>query len=69
VVFLRHKFANSLICSGDIIAFDQKLEHIKVKKYVNNKEFVKELERRTHKFAVSIIHLSRTLPNTSEAKE
>jgi hypothetical protein len=35
---------------------------------MKNKEFAKELERRTRKFAVSIIRLSTTLPNTSEAK-
>ena len=32
------------------------------------KEFSKELERRTRKFAVKIIQLSVTLPNTPEAK-
>jgi four helix bundle protein len=32
------------------------------------KEFSKELEKRTRKFAVAIIHLSTTLPNTPEAK-
>ena len=32
------------------------------------KEFSKELERRTLKFAVKIIRLSATLPNTPEAK-
>ena len=32
------------------------------------KEFSKELERRTLKFAVKIIRLSITLPNTLEAK-
>jgi len=32
------------------------------------KEFSKELERRTRKFAVKIIRLSVTLPNTPEAK-
>ena len=32
------------------------------------KEFSKELERRTLKFAVKIIRLSITLPNTPEAK-
>jgi four helix bundle protein len=32
------------------------------------KEFSKELERRTCKFAVKIIQLSVTLPNTPEAK-
>ena len=32
------------------------------------KEFSKELEKRTRKFAVQIIHLSVTLPNTPEAR-
>ena len=32
------------------------------------KEFSKELENRTKKFAVQIIRLSVTLPNTAEAK-
>ncbi len=32
------------------------------------KEFSRELERRTRKFAVNIIRLSVTLPNTPEAK-
>ncbi len=32
------------------------------------KEFSKELEKRTRKFAVQIIRLSVTLPNTPEAK-
>ena len=32
----------------------------------NNKEFAKDLERRTRKFAVRIIRLSTTLPNTPE---
>ena len=32
------------------------------------KEFSKELEKRTRKFAVNIIRLSATLPNTPEAK-
>ncbi len=31
------------------------------------KEFSKELEKRTRKFAVAIIRLSTTLPNTPEA--
>jgi four helix bundle protein len=35
---------------------------------MDNKEFAKALERRTRKFAVSIMRLSATLPNTSEAK-
>jgi four helix bundle protein len=34
---------------------------------INNKEFAKELEKRTRKFAVRIIHLSLVLPNTPEA--
>jgi four helix bundle protein len=33
---------------------------------MNNKEFSKELERRTKKFAVKIINLSSKLPNTAE---
>ena len=35
---------------------------------MDNKEFAKELEKRTRKFAVQIIRLSTTLPNTSEGK-
>jgi len=35
---------------------------------MNNKEFVKELEKRTREFAVRIIRLSRTLPNTPEGR-
>ncbi|MFW6147736.1 MAG: four helix bundle protein [Thermodesulfobacteriota bacterium] len=33
-----------------------------------NKEFAKELEKRTQKFAVQIIRLSTTLPNTPETR-
>lgn len=40
----------------------------KVTKAKNNKEFAKELENRTREFAVRIIRLSRTLPNTPEVK-
>ena len=32
------------------------------------KEFARKLEKRTCEFAVRIIHLSRTLPNTPEAR-
>jgi four helix bundle protein len=35
---------------------------------MDNKEFSKELEKRTKKFAVKIIKLSSSLPNTPEAK-
>jgi four helix bundle protein len=35
---------------------------------LENKEFAKELEARTRKFAVSIIKLSGKLPNTIEGK-
>lgn len=35
---------------------------------MNNKEFAKELEKRTKKFAVRIIRLSTRLPNTPEAR-
>ena len=35
---------------------------------MNNKEFSKELEKRTRKFAVRIIRLSASLPNTPEAR-
>lgn len=35
---------------------------------MDNKEFAKKLEERTREFAVRIIRLSRTLPNTPEAK-
>jgi len=34
---------------------------------MNNKEFSKELEKRTKRFAVKIIQLSSSLPNTPEA--
>ena len=34
----------------------------------NHKKFAKELEKRTRNFAVSIINLSKSLPNTFEAK-
>ena len=35
---------------------------------MDNKEFAKKLENRTQEFAVSIIRLSGTLPNTPEGK-
>ena len=35
---------------------------------MDNKEFARELEKRTTDFAVRIIKLSRALPNTPEAK-
>jgi len=35
---------------------------------VDNKEFSKELEKRTRRFAVRIIRLSTTLPNTPEGR-
>ncbi len=35
---------------------------------MDNKEFSKELEKRTRKFAVRAIRLSTTLPNTSEGR-
>jgi len=35
---------------------------------MENKEFSKALEKRTRKFAVSIIQLSSTLPNTPEGR-
>ena len=35
---------------------------------MDNKEFAKELEKRTTDFAVCIIKLSRMLPNTPEAR-
>ena len=35
---------------------------------MNNKEFGKQLEVRTKKFAISIIDLSASLPNTPECK-
>jgi four helix bundle protein len=34
---------------------------------MDNKEFARKLEKRTREFAVRIIRLSRTLPNTPEA--
>jgi four helix bundle protein len=35
---------------------------------MDNKEFSKQLENRTKKFAITIIKLSASLPNTSEGK-
>jgi four helix bundle protein len=35
---------------------------------MDNKEFAKQLEKRTREFAVRIIRLSITLPNTPEAR-
>ena len=35
---------------------------------MDNKEFSKELEKRTRKFAVSVIRLSTALPNTPEGR-
>ena len=35
---------------------------------MENKEFARELEKRTREFAIRIICLSRTLPNIPEAK-
>ena len=35
---------------------------------MDNKEFSKELEKRTKKFAIKVIQLSSSLPNTPEAK-
>jgi four helix bundle protein len=40
----------------------------KVTKVKNNKGFAKELENRTREFALRIIRLSCTLPNTPEAR-
>ena len=40
----------------------------KMTKVMDIKEFSKGLEKRTRKFAVSIIKLSSTLPNTPEGK-
>ena len=40
----------------------------KVPKVMDNKEFSKGLEKRTRKFAVSIIQLSTNLPNTPEGR-
>ena len=40
----------------------------KVTKARNNKEFAKELENRTREFAVRVIRLSCTLPNTPEGR-
>ena len=37
-------------------------------KVLNNKEFSKNLEKRTRQFAVRIIRLSAMLPNTPEAR-
>jgi len=39
-----------------------------VTKVKSDKEFAKELENRTRDFAVRIIHLSCTLPNTPEGR-
>ena len=38
------------------------------KERTDNKEFAKELERRTRKFAARIIYLSSQLPNSPEGK-
>ena len=38
------------------------------KERINNREFAKELEKRTRKFAARIIHLSSQLPNSPEGK-
>ena len=35
---------------------------------MENKEFARKLEERTREFAVRIIRLSRTLPNTPESR-
>lgn len=35
---------------------------------MENKEFAKQLEYRTKKYAISVIKLSASLPNTTEAK-
>ena len=40
----------------------------KVSRVVSNKEFGKELEKRTREFAVRIIRLSMKLPNTPEGR-
>ena len=40
----------------------------KARDRMNNKEFAKELEKRTKRFAVRIIRLSTRLPNTPEAR-
>jgi len=40
----------------------------KVPKVMDNKKFAKELEKRTREFAVRIIRLSGTLPNTPEGR-
>ncbi len=40
----------------------------KVPKVMDNKEFSKGLEKRTRKFAVSIIQLATNLPNTPEGR-
>jgi len=39
-----------------------------VPKVVDNREFSKDLEKRTRQFAVKIIRLSGLLPNTPEAR-
>jgi four helix bundle protein len=39
-----------------------------VTKVMDNKEFAKKLEKRTREFAVRIIRLSKTLPNTPEGR-
>ena len=40
----------------------------KVPKIMDNKEFSRELEKRTRKFAMRIISLSTKLPNTPEGR-
>jgi four helix bundle protein len=44
------------------------IEMPKMPKIVDIKDFAKELEKRTLKFAVQIIRLSASLPNTPEAR-
>ena len=41
---------------------------MKVTKVLTNKEFSKNLEKRTLKFGIDIIRLSTSLPNTPEAR-
>ena len=45
-----------------------KVPKVKIKNGMDNKEFARELENRTKKFAIGIIRLSSKLPNTPEAR-
>jgi four helix bundle protein len=46
----------------------RKKQHLIQLTFMDNKEFSKQLENRTKKFAITIIILSASLPNTREGK-